>query len=57
MATCSPTRSVAKSFTSDILAGKTVRLIGEAPWLADSGIPFTDDGELVIPVSACIGPA
>jgi cobalt-precorrin 5A hydrolase / precorrin-3B C17-methyltransferase len=34
----------AKSFTSDLLAGATVRLIGDAPWLQRSNIPFTIDG-------------
>ncbi len=34
----------AKSFTSDLIAGATVRLIGDAPWLQRSNIPFTTDG-------------
>lgn len=41
----------AKSVTSAILAGATVRLEGEAPWLADSGLPFAAEGEIVIRIA------
>lgn len=41
----------AKRVTSAILAGARVRLEGEAPWLTDSGLPFADDGEIVIRVA------
>ena len=40
----------AKSFTSNILAGRSVRLIGEAEWLSSSDLPIHDDGELTIRV-------
>ncbi len=40
----------AKRVTSAILAGARVRLEGEAPWLGDSGLPFADEGEIVIRV-------
>lgn len=41
----------AKRVTSAILAGARVRLEGEAPWLADSGLPFEPEGEIVIRVA------
>lgn len=47
----------AKRVTSAILAGARVRLEGAAPWLADSGLPFADDGEIVIRVADRPGPA
>ncbi|WP_055075691.1 precorrin-3B C(17)-methyltransferase [Pseudanabaena sp. 'Roaring Creek'] len=33
----------AKTFLADLLAGKTVKLIGTAPWLSESYLPFADD--------------
>lgn len=40
-----------KRFMSDLLAGKKVRLVGEAPWLQESKLPFADDGHLTIRVT------
>jgi cobalt-precorrin 5A hydrolase / precorrin-3B C17-methyltransferase len=42
----------AKSFTSDLIAGATVRLLGEAPWLSQSNLPFSPAGTHVIEVTA-----
>jgi cobalt-precorrin 5A hydrolase/precorrin-3B C17-methyltransferase len=33
----------AKTFLADLLAGKSVQLIGDAPWLSKSNLPFADD--------------
>ncbi len=33
----------AKIFLADLLAGKSVKLIGEATWLSESNLPFADD--------------
>ena len=41
----------AKAFTSDLIAGATVRLIGVAPWLSQSNLPFTADGTHTIEVT------
>lgn len=41
----------AKSFTSDLLAGATVRLIGAASWLQQSNLPFAEDGSHCIEVT------
>ncbi|NJR65746.1 MAG: precorrin-3B C(17)-methyltransferase [Leptolyngbyaceae cyanobacterium CRU_2_3] len=41
----------AKSFTSDLLSGISVRLEGDAPWLNHSSIPFTPDGVYRIEVT------
>src|SRR5690606_13018009 len=41
----------AKRVTSTLLAGARVRLEGEAPWLADSGLPIAEDGEVVIRIA------
>ncbi len=40
----------AKSFIADLLAGATVRLVGQAPWLENSRLPFATEGELTIRV-------
>ncbi|KAA5606186.1 precorrin-3B C(17)-methyltransferase [Roseospira marina] len=40
-----------KAFMSDLLGGASVRLEGEAPWLAESRLPFTPDGDRCIRVS------
>src|SRR3546814_15814558 len=37
-----------------MLGGRRVRLEGEAPWLADSGLPFADAADLA--VEATVGP-
>ncbi|MHC1547754.1 precorrin-3B C(17)-methyltransferase [Phyllobacterium sp. K27] len=42
----------AKKFIADMLAGKTVRIDGDAPWLADARLPLDDNGELLIRVTA-----
>ncbi|HEY9639995.1 MAG TPA: precorrin-3B C(17)-methyltransferase, partial [Coleofasciculaceae cyanobacterium] len=41
----------AKSFTSDLLSGTSVRLAGDAPWLSQSSIPWTTDGLYCIEVT------
>lgn len=41
----------AKKFIADMLAGKTVRIEGNAPWLADARLPLDDEGELLIRVT------
>lgn len=41
----------AKKFIADMLAGKTVRIEGSAPWLADARLPLNDEGELLIRVT------
>ncbi|MEE3716472.1 precorrin-3B C(17)-methyltransferase [Tumidithrix elongata RA019] len=46
----------AKKFIADLLAGATLRLEGEAPWLRQSKLPITDDGELLIRVTEEIVP-
>ncbi|MGF1612024.1 MAG: precorrin-3B C(17)-methyltransferase [Kiloniellales bacterium] len=40
-----------KDFAAALLAGKCVRLEGEAPWLRDSSLPFADDATLTIRVT------
>lgn len=42
----------AKTFIADMLAGKTVRIEGEAPWLQDARLPLDDNGELLIRVTS-----
>ncbi len=42
----------AKTFIADLLAGKTVRIEGDAPWLREAQLPLDDDGELVIRVTS-----
>ncbi len=37
-----------KDFAAQLLAGARLRLTGNAPWLADSALPFDPDGELEI---------
>lgn len=41
----------AKAFTSDLIAGATVKLVGDAPWLRQSNLPFTSDGTHTIEVT------
>ena len=41
----------AKPFSAALLAGGTVRLEGNAPWLTASRLPFSPDAELVIRVT------
>ncbi|MBW4581371.1 MAG: precorrin-3B C(17)-methyltransferase [Tildeniella nuda ZEHNDER 1965/U140] len=41
----------AKAFTSDLIAGATVRLMGDADWLRQSNLPFTADGTHTIEVT------
>lgn len=40
-----------KKFMSDLLAGASARLVGEAPWLSGSKIPFADDGALTATIT------
>jgi cobalt-precorrin 5A hydrolase/precorrin-3B C17-methyltransferase len=40
----------AKAFLSDLLAGATVQLLGAAPWLENSRLPFSPEGSLMIQV-------
>lgn len=42
----------AKRITSDILSGKSVRLEGDCPWLAQAALPFSETGEITLRVSA-----
>jgi cobalt-precorrin 5A hydrolase / precorrin-3B C17-methyltransferase len=41
----------AKSFTSDLIAGATVRLRGAALWLSQSNLPFSSEGTHLIEVT------
>lgn len=41
----------AKSFTCDLIAGATVRLVGEAPWLSQSNLPFSPESTHLIEVT------
>lgn len=41
----------AKSFMSDLLAGHSVRLEGDAPWLRKSSLPINEDAERVIQIT------
>jgi cobalt-precorrin 5A hydrolase / precorrin-3B C17-methyltransferase len=47
----------AKTFVSDLLAGASLKLKGEAPWLRESKLPFADDGRLTVSVTEYIIPA
>jgi len=40
----------AKTFISDLLAGATVKLMGEAPWLENSRLPISPEGKLTIQI-------
>ncbi len=40
-----------KPFVAQLLSGEKVRIEGDAPWLADSGLPMAADGGLVITVT------
>ena len=40
-----------KDFAAALLSGAGVRLDGDAPWLAESGLPFAEDADLVIRVT------
>lgn len=42
----------AKTFIADLLAGKTVRIEGDAPWLQNAQLPLDDNGELLIRVTS-----
>jgi cobalt-precorrin 5A hydrolase / precorrin-3B C17-methyltransferase len=41
---------VAKTFLADLLAGQSVRIVGDAPWLIASRLPIAADGALTIQV-------
>ncbi|WP_180350229.1 precorrin-3B C(17)-methyltransferase [Ochrobactrum sp. CGA5] len=41
----------AKNFTSNLLAGQKVQLDGTSRWLANSKLPFADDGALTISIT------
>src|SRR5215475_4957031 len=41
----------AKTFVADVLAGASVKLIGEACWLQESQLPITPDGLLTIQIT------
>ncbi|MEM5491563.1 precorrin-3B C(17)-methyltransferase [Hoeflea sp. AS16] len=41
----------AKQVMADLVAGRSVRLEGEARWLTESGLDFSADGEVVVAVS------
>ncbi len=40
----------AKTFIADLLAGATVQLVGEAPWLENSRLPIAETGKLTIQI-------
>ncbi len=40
----------AKTFIAELLAGATVQLIGEAPWLENSRLPIAEAGKLTIEI-------
>ena len=40
----------AKTFLADLLAGANVKLLGDAPWLSESNLPFADDAMHTIEV-------
>ncbi|MCG5060548.1 MAG: precorrin-3B C(17)-methyltransferase [Limnoraphis sp. WC205] len=40
----------AKTFISDLLAGETVKIIGDAPWLEQSQLPISATGKLTIEI-------
>ncbi len=42
----------AKTFISDLLAGAKVKIIGAAPWLANSRLPMAEDAKLTIQIIA-----
>ena len=42
---------IAKPFMAKLLEGATVRLVGDAPWLQESALPFSDDADPVIEVT------
>ncbi|MGH7003387.1 MAG: precorrin-3B C(17)-methyltransferase, partial [Alphaproteobacteria bacterium] len=42
----------AKTFIADLLAGKTVRIEGDAPWLREARLPVDEAGELRIRVTS-----
>ena len=44
-------RDDAKKFISDLLAGATLKLEGEAPWLRESKLPIASDGQLTIQIT------
>lgn len=44
-----------KGFTAALLGGRGLRLEGEAPWLADSSLPFDEDGALTIQATERLG--
>jgi cobalt-precorrin 5A hydrolase/precorrin-3B C17-methyltransferase len=48
---CLANPGAAKTFISDLLAGATVKLLGNAPWLADSKLPIAADGQLTLQVT------
>jgi len=40
----------AKTFLADLLAGASVKLLGDAPWLRESNLPFADDATHTIEI-------
>ncbi|WP_340117616.1 precorrin-3B C(17)-methyltransferase [Pelagibius sp. 7325] len=44
-----------KAFTATLLGGEAVSLQGEAPWLAESGLPFADDAALRLEATERVG--
>ncbi|MEQ8355533.1 MAG: precorrin-3B C(17)-methyltransferase [Kiloniellaceae bacterium] len=44
-----------KRFTAALLGGEKLRLLGEAAWLCDGGLPFDDGGALTIQVTEKAG--
>jgi cobalt-precorrin 5A hydrolase / precorrin-3B C17-methyltransferase len=46
----------AKTFIADLLAGSTVKLVGEAPWLENSRLPISPTGNLTIEIVSSVVP-
>lgn len=46
-----------KRFVSDLLAGETVRVEGDAPWLEHAQLPASDDAQRTIHVGSALRPA
>ncbi|MFD1198517.1 precorrin-3B C(17)-methyltransferase [Brucella gallinifaecis] len=44
--------AAAKTFMSDLLAGQKLRINGSSRWLSASKLPFADDGQLTISITA-----
>ena len=43
-----------KEFVADLLSGSEVRLLGDAPWLREGGLPLSESGALTIRVTEAV---